>query len=93
MTYRKNDRDANERDIIRALRAVGCIVRQMDRHAGFDLLVVSPFTGIHIVEVKNPAYKWHLTENEQDFQGLVESAGETYWIIDSVEAAMKMIDR
>jgi len=93
MTYRKNDRDTNEKAIIRALRAAGCIVRQMDRHAGFDLLVVSPFTGIHIVEIKNPAYKWHLTENEEDFQGLVESVDQTYWVIQTVDEALKMIDR
>ena len=83
----KNNRDANERGIIEFLRAAGCIVWQMDRKDGFDLLVTSRQTGTHIVEVKNPARKWKLTEAEIKKRFEIESVGRTYWIIEDITDA------
>jgi len=83
----KNNRDANEREIIDFLRAAGCVVWQMDRKDGFDLLVTSRNTGTHIVEVKNPARKWKLTEAEIKKRFEIESVGRTYWIVEDIEDA------
>lgn len=47
-------RDANERPILRGLRDIGAWYHQMDRDAGFDLLV--GFRGrLFVGEVKDPA--------------------------------------
>ena len=81
MTYRQNNRDANEAALIELMVAVGCHVIQMDRHKGFDLLVFCPRTGTHIIEIKNPAHKWTLTTAEKARQFAVEAVGGVYNII------------
>ena len=85
----KNNRDANERGIIELLQAAGCVVWQMDRKAGFDLLVISA-GDVEIVEVKNPAKKWKLTDAEQKKKDEVESVGGTYWIVTDEDSALRM---
>ena len=87
MSYIKNKRDANEAEIIEFLRRVGCVVVQMTKDAGFDLIVASPRTGTHIVEVKNPAKKWTLTAAEKILR---EQIGEQYIIIENLEDAAIM---
>jgi hypothetical protein len=87
----KNNRDKNEREIIEVLRRVGCVVWQMDRKAGFDLLVIAPSDGgVEIVEVKNPARKWTLTEDEKKKKAEVESVNGVYWIIEDIEDALNV---
>jgi hypothetical protein len=82
-------RDANEPEIIEFLRGVGTRVQQMDKSDGFDLLVTC---GLHyIVEVKNPARKWALTEAEQKTKDEIESAGGRYYVVTSVEDAARVI--
>ena len=85
----KNNRDANERGIIELLRMAGCVVWQMDRKAGFDLLVISA-GDVEIVEVKNPAKKWKLTDAEAKKKSEVESVGGTYWIVQDEDDALRM---
>lgn len=85
----KNNRDANERGLIELLRRIGCVVWQMDRKAGFDLLVISA-GDVNIAEVKNPAKKWKLTDAEQKKKDEVESVGGIYWIIENEDDALKM---
>lgn len=74
-------RDNNEKDIIDYARRENCAVIQMDKSAGFDLLIISPRTGTHIIEVKNPAVKWRLEPAEQKRKEQIESAGGMYHII------------
>jgi hypothetical protein len=90
-TY-KNNRDANEREIIDALRAAGCYVQQMDRKDGFDLLVVKN-TEVFIMEVKNPARKWTLTNAEQKLQEEMGCQRAIYWIIEYPQEALNVIQQ
>lgn len=62
----------------------------MDRNAGFDGVLISPFTGVHIVEVKNPDRKWKLTDAENKTKEEVEARGASYNIIETVEQAVKL---
>ena len=87
MSYVKNRRDANEADIIEFLRAAGCVVIHMTKDAGFDMVVISPRTGTHIVEVKNPAKKWTLTTAEKALQFQVMQIGGRYNVIETIEQA------
>jgi len=92
VTYRQNNRDRNEAALIELWRACGCFVSQMDRMKGYDLIIVCPRTGVHIVEVKNPAYKWELTDTEKRIKSEVEAAGGFYNIIQHEHEARRLID-
>ena len=46
-------RDANEAEIISALRAVGCLVQPLSAPGVPDLLVWSPWYGLMLMEVKD----------------------------------------
>jgi hypothetical protein len=83
-------RDANEKEIVAFLRSMGCIVIRQDRHAGFDLLVID-LSGLYIVEIKNPATAWKLTEAEAELSRAVEGLGGQYHVIESVQGAAKLI--
>lgn len=88
-------RDKNEGDIIRALRQVGAHVQQMDKSAGFDLLVVCRGI-VHLIEVKRPKYrhrpaKSYLTDNEIKTRDAIEFAGGAYNIVFSVDDALKVV--
>lgn len=74
-------RDANEPQIIEALRGVGCVWISMDKGAGFDGIVISPRNGTHIFEIKNPALKWELTPAEKKRKAEVEAVGGVYNIV------------
>lgn len=83
-------RDANEKALVDLWRGLHCHWIPMDRNAGFDGVLISPFTGVHIVEVKNPDAKWKLTENEQKTKAEVEARGATYNIIETDTQAVKL---
>jgi hypothetical protein len=87
MSYKTNKRDSNEAEIIDFLRRAGCITIQMTKDAGFDMVVISPRTGTHIVEVKNPAKKWTLTTAEKALQFQVTQIGGRYNVIENIEQA------
>ena|SRR3990167_9388758 len=87
--YSFGDRDSNEAEIIQFLRATGARVQQMTERAGFDLLVTCELH--YIVEVKNPARKWKLTEAEAKTKQEIESAGGRYHIVETVEQAARVI--
>lgn len=91
MSHRQNNRDKNEAALIELWRACGCMVIQMDRMKGFDLIVICPRTGTHLVEVKNPVQKWTLTDAEKRVQSEVESVGGGYNIIETLEQAEALI--
>lgn len=60
----------------------------MDKMAGFDGIAISPRTGTHIYEIKDPAKRWKLTEAEQKRKAEVEAAGGLYCVVLSVEQAL-----
>ena len=90
MTY-ASKRDANEARLIALWRASGCLVIQMDRRAGFDLLVICPRSGLHIVEIKDSHKSWTLTPAEKLTYMEVTRRGAAYNIITDEEQALKLI--
>jgi hypothetical protein len=90
-------KDTNEREIINAYQGVGAYARQMDRKAGFDLLVF--FRGVvYVVEVKyTTKHKTRaelikmLTANEFEAMQLIESTGADYNIVQNITEALSVI--
>ena len=90
--YSTGKRDKNESLICLAITACGGYARKMHESAGFDLLVVFPQTGVHIVEVKNPEYKWKLTSAEQYMMDTVEYHGGAYHVIETAEEIIALAE-
>lgn len=88
MSYIKNKRDRNERAIVSLWQSLGCHCIQMDRNAGFDQLVISPYR-VAIVEIKNPETYWKLEDAEEKCKANVEAAGGTYWIVTNDREALE----
>lgn len=80
-------RDDNEPEIIQAMQHCGTCILQADRMAGYDFVAVTP-RGTHLVEVKNPTYRWKLTPREAKIKQQVELAGGAYYVIETVEEAV-----
>lgn len=87
---RLNRRDDNEAALVQFWRALGCEWIEMSRHAGFDGVLVA-LNGVHIVEVKNPARRWALTDAEQKRRAAVERAGGRYNVIETNADARKLV--
>jgi hypothetical protein len=87
-----NRRDQNEPPIIELLRRLGCVVIQMQPGQGFDLLVIA-WNGVHLVEVKNPAYAFELTHDEALLKIRVEAIGGEYHVIQTPEDAARLVGR
>jgi hypothetical protein len=85
--HEKNKRDGNEPEIVAAILASGSEWIQADRYAGYDGLAVSPRTGVHICEIKNPKYKWKFTPREAALKARVEAVGGKYNVIEYPEQA------
>lgn len=83
-------RDANEKELVKIWRQLHCHWIAMDRNAGFDGVLISPFTGVHIVEVKNPMRKWELTEAETMQKQECEARGVIYNIIQTDDEAIQL---
>lgn len=77
---RLNRRDNNESRIVEFWQALGCVWIPQSRHSGFDGVLVAR-NGVHIVEIKNPARRWTLTDAEQRRRAEVEAAGGVYNIV------------
>ena len=81
-------RDKNERPIIDALESAGASVIQMDKSAGFDILVF--YAGqVYIAEVKRPGEK--MTDREFETCEIITRQGCGYYILTDVEMALNMI--
>ena len=91
MRYQTDKRDANEKDICDCIVALGGSYTKMHANGGFDLVVV--LNGVHIVEVKNPEYKWKLTEDELKKKEQVESTGGIYNIVQTDDDILKLKER
>lgn len=88
----KQRRDANEAEIIDALRAAGAYVIQMDKSAGFDLLVAYDGT-YYVVEVKQPGKQALLTRAEFDRHDDLITQLCDYNIVTTPEEALAVIGR
>jgi hypothetical protein len=89
---RASKRDRNEPAIISLLHRLGAQVIQLEPGQGADLIVIAE-NGIHICEVKNPAYKWELTQDESLMKMRVERVGQQYHILQTVEDAARLLGR
>jgi len=70
MKYRGHNprRDGNERDIIDALRKIGCHTEPLSGCPGMPDLLVSLGRRIFLLEIKNPAANGKVNEYQIDFQ-------------------------
>ena len=82
--------DKNQPEIVEALRNAGAIVKHVHSVKNlFDILVY--YEGrTYNVEIKTDAKK-KLTPGEQECKEDIESAGVKYWVITSVDEALKML--
>ena len=89
MTYKSTDK--NQKHIVNALRKVGAIVKMVYTVPNlFDILVF--YEGkTYCVEIKQDKKK-KLTKGELQCKEDIESVGVKYWIIYSIEDALKMIN-
>lgn len=85
MNRRAAKRDANEGDIIKALRKAGASVTQLSDRGVPDLLVGFAGTN-YLMEVKMP--KGGLTEDEQTF---FDGWKGTAWLVRNAETALSII--
>ena len=86
---RANKRDKSEHEIVAFWRSVGATWIPMGPEAGFDGLLVY-HRQVHIVEIKTPG-NWKLTPNELATSERCEFQGVRYHIIETVEAAGRLI--
>lgn len=86
-------RDANEAEIIAVLTFAGCYCIQMDKSAGFDLLVIKD-DDMYVMEIKAPGKESDLTASERArLEGIVMIGGGNYWVVSSAEQALNIIGR
>ena len=84
-------RDANETEIIKALRECGAYVKQINDEGAFDLLVSYRGETL-LLEVKDgakPPSARRLTDAEQKFHD--EWPGTNLWIVNSVQEALDLL--
>ena len=79
-------RDANEPEFVQLWQALGYTWIAMKPGQGFDGLLVTPLD-IYVIEVKNPARKWKLTDCERKTKEAIERNGQEYHIIETLEDA------
>ncbi|MCH2043981.1 MAG: hypothetical protein MK212_07530 [Saprospiraceae bacterium] len=91
MSFRRKAKvDKNQAQIVEALRKVGAVVKHVHQLKNlFDVLVF--YRGnTYCVEIKS-SRKSKLTEGELECKQELESVGVAYWVIYSVDDAMKML--
>ena len=82
--------DANQAEIVDALRRVGAVVIPMAPEVGFDLLVAYN-ANVYIVEVKQPGLQDDLTAREKRRRDELMMAGVQYCIVTSAEDALEVL--
>lgn len=85
-------RDANESGLIELWRKLGCVTIEMDRRAGFDLIVVCPRTGVNLIEVKDGSKRWKLTDRERALCAEIQRVGVTYSIVTNETEALQLVE-
>ena len=88
--FRTSNRDRNEHTITEILIRFQVPYVLMPASAGFDILVmVNP---PEFWEIKNPEYKWSLTEAEQKLKSYCKRNGITYRVIEYIEQAVQALN-
>lgn len=87
----RSKRDANEAALIELWKRLHCAVIQMDREAGFDLVIVCPRSGTHIVEVKDGSKRWKLTDRERARCAEIQAANGCYSIVTNEADALALV--
>ena len=87
--------DSNQKEIVLALRRHGALVKHTHTIKNlFDILVY--FQGnTYSVEIKDgnkPPSQRKLTDGEKKCKEEMESKGVKYWVVESVEEALKMLE-
>jgi len=81
--FARGNRDANEPLITEVIRRYNIRYGLLPEKFGADILLyVSPMA---LVEVKNPAYKWKLTQGEQETQEYCQMMGIPYHVVETPE--------
>jgi len=91
MSFRRKAKvDLNQAEIVLALRKVGAVVKHVHQLKNlFDVLVF--YRGnTYCVEIKS-SKKSKLTEGELECKQELESVGVAYWVVYSVDDAMRML--
>ena len=87
---RADRRDANEALIVAYWRQAGCIWIPMHPGQGFDGLLID-FSGLYIVEIKNPKTASHLTKCERALQDAIQEIGGAYNVVSTLHEAAALI--
>ena len=92
---RAPNRDANEREIVNALRAAGCLVQQLQQGGGVpDLLVLTPASVLVLVEVKDgaklPAHR-RLTRDQVEWHDRWKASGAPVFVVTDVAEALLVV--
>jgi hypothetical protein len=89
----RSKRDANERAILADLHRLGVWYCQMERNAGFDLLLA--FRGqLFVVEIKDPAQppsKRQLTDNERQVERKLADVQVDYWKCETLADVLRAL--
>lgn len=83
-------RDANEPEIIKALRKIGCLVEQLNGTNIPDLLVIYSGT-VHLMEVKDGKAK--LTEGQERWHCQSALHGVSVDVVRTVEEAINLVTK
>lgn len=90
-TYQVAKRDANEREMVEAWRALGGLWFAQPPGSGFDGILLT-VNGVHFVEIKNKDGRGtKLTPNELRMKREIEARGAEYEIIYSIEQALALV--
>lgn len=93
MTPKHGKRDANEREIVEAWRALGALWIPQPQESGFDGILL--FRGqVHIVEIKDTRFsngRFSLTKNERETLEEVGARGVEYKIVTNMIDALELV--
>jgi hypothetical protein len=87
--------DNNQKQIVTALRKLGAVVLLTHQLKNCCDCIVYYRGNTYTVEIKDgklPPSARKLTEGEQEFKAKIESVGCKYWVIESVEDAVSMLN-
>jgi hypothetical protein len=91
MSYLKNKRDGNEKEILAFFAACGAAWVPGRPGQGCDGFLL--YRGrIHVIEIKMPAEITRLTQSERDLRDRAEGCGCAYNVVTSIQDAAAVLD-
>jgi len=88
--------DANQSEIVAALRKIGAVVLITSQLKNLFDIIVCFDSKVYLVEIKDgdkPPSQRKLTSGELDCKELIESVGVEYHVINNTQEAMKLIGK